>query len=63
MALIGTVVAPNGIKPSNFQAGDDEHRSDRDSERQLREKVMQDERLRKILEVFEGKLVKVKKSQ
>ncbi|MBI5778713.1 MAG: hypothetical protein HZA49_04595 [Planctomycetes bacterium] len=33
-----------------------------DDERRLREKVLQDERVRKILEVFEGKLVKVKKS-
>jgi len=57
-----TAATPDSIKSSNCLAGDDEHRSDRDSERRLREKVMQDERLRKILEVFEGKLVKVKKS-
>ncbi|MEW6026395.1 MAG: hypothetical protein AB1599_03750 [Planctomycetota bacterium] len=33
-----------------------------DDERQLREKVLQDERVRKILETFEGKLVKVRES-
>ena len=54
MALIGTAATPDSSKSSNCLTGDDERR--------LREKVMQDERLRKILEVFEGKLVKVKKS-
>ena len=49
-----TAAAPNSNKSSNCFAGDDERR--------LREKVMQDERLRKILEVFEGKLVRVKKA-
>jgi hypothetical protein len=49
-----TVATPDSIKASNCLAGDDEKR--------LREKVMQDERLRKILEVFDGKLVRVKKA-
>ena len=51
----GTAAMPNSVKSSTCLAGDDERR--------LREKVLQDERLRKILEVFEGKLVRVKKAQ
>jgi len=47
--------ASNNFKSTNCLAGDEERR--------LREKVLQDERVKKILEVFEGKLVKVKKSQ
>ena len=58
-----TATTSDSIKSSNYSSGDDEFSSDRDSEKRLREKVLQDERLRKILEVFEGKLVRVKKSQ
>jgi len=51
---VKTDATSNVVNPTGCLAGDDERR--------LREKVMQDERLRKVLEVFEGKLVRVKKS-
>ena len=48
-----TVATSNNIKSSNYLAGDDKRR--------LKEKVLQDERVNKILTVFEGKIVDVKK--
>lgn len=66
----GGTAPPNSIKSSNGLVGSNtilpfpsRISGAGDDERRLREKVLQDERLRKILEVFEGKLVRVKKSQ